>query len=39
MSLEDTKKKLEPSKRAFECKHRSTYGVEYQNDTTRIHDK
>ena len=38
MSLEDIKEKLESRKRAFECELKNTYGVENQNDMTRIHD-
>ena len=39
MRLEETKEKLEWSKRAFECEQKSTYGIENQNDMTHIYDK
>ena len=39
MSLEDTKKKVEWLKYAFECKQKSSYGIENQNYILRIHDK
>ena len=39
MSIEDTTKKLEWRKRAFECKLENTYGTENLNDMTRIHDE
>ena len=38
MSLENIKEKLEQIKRAFECKIENTYGIENQNDMTRICD-
>ena len=36
-SLDDTKK-LEWFKRAFKCKVKNTYGIEYQNGMTRMND-
>ena len=39
MSLEETKEKLEWLKRAFECKQKSTHGIENKNYMTTIHDK
>ena len=39
MSLEETKEKLEWSKREFECKHKNSYGIKNRNDMMRIHKK
>ena len=38
ISLEDTKKKLDWRKRAFEYEQNNSYGIENQNDMTRIHN-
>ena len=38
MSIEDTTKKLEWRKRAFECKLENTYEIEIYNSMTFIHD-
>ena len=39
MSLEDNKEKVERLKYEFECKQKSSYGIENQNYILRIHDK
>ena len=39
MSLEETKEKSEWLKNAFECKQKSTYGIEDKHYIPRIHDK
>ena len=39
MSIEETKEKIEWSKRAFEYKQKITYGIENQNDMISIHEK
>ena len=38
MSIEDNKEKIEWHNRAFERKQKNTYGIENQNNMTRIHD-
>ena len=39
ISLADTKEKIELWKRSFECKQKSSYGIEKRNDMIHIHDK
>ena len=36
MSLDDTKEKLERSRRAFECELKNIYDIEIQNGVTHI---